>query len=168
MEISLSSLLGEGGRGLRALNNVTCARIEMMCQKSVYCINNRTIHTLLVPGSSILENYVILDIWRSSCLRPLFWENRLKGLKKTVFQQFRPIFLILIFLKNYATDIIPVLVAQVTNLRLDGPILLQLNTCVFSRKSFPIFFQAWCKSFICALLIASILVHSLKVKKVRW
>jgi hypothetical protein len=36
----------------------------------------------------------------------------LKGLK-TEFQQFHPIFLILIFLKNNAADIIPVLLTQV-------------------------------------------------------
>jgi hypothetical protein len=46
--------------------------------------------------------------WRSSCLRLLLWENRLKRRKvfKTELQQFRSIFLIFIFLKNNAADII--------------------------------------------------------------
>jgi hypothetical protein len=46
-----------------------------------------------------------MSFWRSSCLRPLFWENGLKRLIKHEFQQFRPMFVILIFLKNNDADI---------------------------------------------------------------
>jgi hypothetical protein len=60
----------------------------------------------LVPGSSILDNYFQNYV----ILEKQFWEN---SLKKQEFQQFHPIFLIFIFLKNNAADI-PVLLAQVT------------------------------------------------------
>jgi hypothetical protein len=58
----------------------------------------------LVPGSSVLDNsfqnYVIFEKQLST---PIIWR---KGLKKGLeFQQFRPIFLIFIFLKNNAADI---------------------------------------------------------------
>jgi hypothetical protein len=53
----------------------------------------------------------MMSFWRSSCLRPLFWENTIKNQRVSTIL---PLFLIFIFLKDNAADVIPVLLAQVT------------------------------------------------------